>query len=38
MSEHTFEAEILGIDLKGALIVRKEMGEILNLNSAPSLV
>ncbi|HQB97900.1 MAG: biotin--[acetyl-CoA-carboxylase] ligase [Candidatus Cloacimonadaceae bacterium] len=28
-----FEAEILGIDLKGALIVRKEMGEILNLNS-----
>ncbi|MCB5260514.1 MAG: biotin--[acetyl-CoA-carboxylase] ligase [Candidatus Cloacimonetes bacterium] len=28
-----FEAEILGIDLKGALIVRKGMGEIINLSS-----
>lgn len=28
-----FEAEILGIDLKGALIVRKKMGEVLNLST-----
>jgi len=28
-----FEAEILGIDLKGALIIRKSMGEIVNLHS-----
>ena len=28
-----FEAELLGIDLKGALIVRKKMGEILNLST-----
>jgi biotin-[acetyl-CoA-carboxylase] ligase BirA-like protein len=28
-----FEAEILGIDLHGALIVRKNMGEIVNIHS-----
>lgn len=28
-----FEAEILGIDLHGALIIRKPMGEIVNLHS-----
>jgi BirA family biotin operon repressor/biotin-[acetyl-CoA-carboxylase] ligase len=28
-----FEAEILGIDLKGALIVRKKMGEIINIHT-----
>ena len=28
-----YEAEILGIDLQGALIIRKEQGEIVNLHS-----
>lgn len=28
-----FEAEILGIDLRGALILRKKMGEIVNLHA-----
>jgi len=28
-----FEAEILGLDLKGSLILRKNMGEIVNINS-----
>lgn len=29
-----YQAEILGIDLRGALIIRKSMGEIVNLHSA----
>jgi len=29
----SFEAQILGIDLKGALIVRKDMGEIVNIHT-----
>ncbi|MCD8478945.1 MAG: hypothetical protein LRZ88_01115 [Candidatus Cloacimonetes bacterium] len=28
-----FEAEILGIDLHGALIVKKSMGEIVNIHA-----
>lgn len=33
VSGNTYDAEILGLDLNGALIIRKEKGEIINLHS-----